>query len=108
MMIEKPDFNLLSDDALWKLAKKDNREAFMVVYDRYSPNLYIYIIQIVSTRIRGRQLEDDTKEIIILVFETLWRNRRKLSEDISLEDNLFTLAYKHALDFRGVNGSQSQ
>lgn len=107
-MIEKPDFNLLSDDALWKLAKNDNREAFMTIYDRYSPNLYIYIIQIVSTRIRGRQLEEDTKEIIILVFETLWRNRRKLSEDISLEDNLFTSAYKQALDFREMNGPRSQ
>lgn len=107
-MIEKSDLNLFTDDALWKRIKKDDREAFMAIYDRYSQNLYIYIIQIVSTRIRGRQLEEDTKEIIILVFETLWTSRRKLSKKLRLEDHLFTSAYQHALEYRGVNGSKNQ
>jgi hypothetical protein len=103
MMIEKPDLNLLTDDALWKLVRKENREAFMTIYDRYSPNLYIYIIQVISTRIRGKQLEEDTKEILILVFETLWMSRRRLSRTIRLEDHLFTLAYQHALNYGGLN-----
>jgi len=107
-MLENSDFNLFADDALWKLVKKDNREAFMAIYDRYSQNLYIYIIQIVSTRIRGKQLEDDTKEIIILIFETLWNSRRKLSKNLRVEDHLFTSAYQHALNYRGKNRSGNQ
>jgi hypothetical protein len=108
MMIEKPDLNLFTDDALWKLVRKANREAFMAIYDRYSPNLYIYIIQIISTRIRGKQLEEDTREILILVFETLWTSRRRLSRTIHLEDHLFTLAYQHALNYRGLNRPKNQ
>jgi RNA polymerase sigma-70 factor, ECF subfamily len=103
MMIEKPNLNLFTDEMLWELVTKDSRKAFMAIYDRYSTNLYIYIIQIVSTRVRGKQLEEDTKEIIIQVFETLWINRLELPQDIRLEEYLFMSAYRHALNYSGLN-----
>jgi len=107
MTIKKTDLNLFTDDALWKRIKKDDREAFMALYDRYCANLYIYVIQIVSTRTRGKQLEEDAKEIIIQIFESLWASRDKLSENIHLEDHLFISAYLHAVNYinLGMPGS---
>jgi hypothetical protein len=99
MMIEKPDLNLMTDDALCSLVKSDNREALMTIFDRYSENLYIYILQVVSTRVRGPQLEENTKEILILVFEAMWAKRRTWPAGIHLEDYLFASAYHHALDY---------
>ena len=108
MMIEKPNLNLFTDDMLWKLVRENHREAFMAIYDRHSRNLYIYILQIISASIRGKQLEEDTKNIIIHVFEALWTNREMLPDDICLEDHLFISAYRQVLNYiRPYKPSQS-
>jgi DNA-directed RNA polymerase specialized sigma24 family protein len=101
MMIEKQDLNLLTDNALCKLVKKDNRDALMAIFDRYSQNLYIYLVQVVGTRVRGPQLEEDAKEILILVFESMWAKRHKWPAGIHLEDYLFTAAYQQAMEYKG-------
>lgn len=99
MMIENPDLNSLTDEALCDLVRKSNREALITIYDRYSENLYIYILRVVSTNNRSPQLENDTKQILIQVFESLWAMRSNMPKDTPLKNYLFNTAIHHATNY---------
>jgi hypothetical protein len=94
-MDENLNLKNASTGALWELSRIENREAFMVIYDRYSARLYDYVMQVLKTKTKGSMdngVEEKAKEIIIDVFATLWDKRRMLSKEFCIEDHLFTSA----------------
>src|SRR5258706_6398566 len=95
MTIEKTNFNSLSDEELLILVTQNSREALIALFDRYSEDLYVYIMQIACARTRGEQLQEDTKEILIRVFDSFWTARAILPKTLHLNDYLFSSAYQH-------------
>jgi hypothetical protein len=89
---------MATDVELWALAKAESRTAFMALYDRYSARLYDYVMQLLRTSITSTGIEEKVKQIIVHVFLTMWDNRRKLPQALSLEDHLFTSALYAAVD----------
>lgn len=76
-------YNLFTDEQLLKLLKRDDAAAFEALYDRYWYRLYV-------SAYRRIQCKEDTEEAVQNLFESLWRNRQKITIRSSLENYLFT------------------
>jgi hypothetical protein len=87
-----------TDIELYRLITMGDRDALVAAFDRYGEVLYGYIVQVAGTRIRGTQLQEDTKEILIDIFQSLWASRQLLPETLCLSDYLLSSAYHRSQD----------
>lgn len=77
--------------------KEGSQDCFKLLYDLYANRLYSFVYSLTKSR-------EDTFDIVQEVFERLWVNRKKISDEKSLESflfvigkNLFVSAYRKRL-----------
>lgn len=85
-------FEQKSNSELLKLIKKDNTEAFRLLYDRHWKELYIKACKRVG--------EEEAKDIVQEIMTTLWRRRKNIS--IQTETNVAGYLYT-ALKYRIIS-----
>lgn len=73
----------LTDEALHKLLKDEDRLAFNVLYERYWKKLY----NTVNKRIKDREAAE---EIVQDLFTSIWINRKKINIHTSFEHYLYS------------------
>lgn len=88
-----------SDKELFDLLVQSDKNALATIYDRYSIDLYAYIMSLVRTRASGRQAQEDTIKILIDVFLSLWGDRETLLISSTLKDYLVSSAYSRAFNY---------
>jgi len=72
---KKTDLSNLADAALISLVKQGDREAFEVLYDRYSIKLYRQAYAILDD-------EEEAKDIVQELFVNLWNNVANIHSDV--------------------------
>ena len=95
--MEKIDLSLCSDKELLGFLTQSNKAAYSMIFDRYGPSLYAYIITFVRTRTTGEQAREDTAQILIDIFTQLWTNRKRLVILRTLKYHLFSRAHDKAI-----------
>ncbi len=77
--------------------KKGSQNCFKLIYDMYANRLYSFVYNLTKSK-------EDSLDILQEVFERLWDNRKKISDEKSLESflfvigkNLFISAYRKRL-----------
>lgn len=92
-MNSEADLATCSDEALLLRMSQGDKEAFLVVYDRYAADIYTYSIQRVRRRTPGKNARDEAQKILIGVFRSLWNNRKTLSGPQALIEHLYSEVY---------------
>jgi hypothetical protein len=87
------DLTTCSDEILLRRMSQGDKEAFLVVYDRYAADIYTYSIQLVRRRTPGKNARDEAQKILIGVFTSLWNNRKTLSGSRTLIEHLYSEVY---------------
>lgn len=77
--------------------KEGSQDCFRLIYDLYATRLFSFVFSLTKSR-------EDSYDIVQEVFERLWVNRKKISDEKSLESflfvigkNLFVSAYRKRL-----------
>ena len=84
-------YNKVSDDELIILLKKDDRQAFTEIYNRYAGSL---------TGFAASKLYnlDDARDILHDLFVKLWENREKVNIESNLQSYLFSIVRHRIID----------
>ena len=98
-MDQKIDLALCSDKELLGFLMQSNKAAFSMIFDRYGPSLYAYIITFVRTRTTGELARNDTAQILIDIFTQLWNDRKRLVIVNTLNYHLFSIAHNKAISY---------
>ena len=77
---------LPDDNELVERLQKGDVEAFDLVYDKYSHNLYAFGLKYLKST-------DEAEELVQSVFLKLWENYKNLKKEASFKSYLFTIAY---------------
>jgi len=80
-----PEYTNISTELI-VLLKKGDMLAFDAIYDKYSHRLYQFVK-------RYLKQDEDTEEVVQLVFIKIWESRTKIDIHSSFESYLFTIAY---------------
>ena len=97
------DLTLCTDEALLQRITQSNKDALIMLFDRYSADLYRYILPLVRTYRLDDQAEDDTKHILTAVFITLWDDRETLAIESTLSEHLYSEAYDRIMLYAGMD-----
>jgi len=86
-----PSYNKISDDQLIILLKKDDRQAFTEIYNRYAKSL---------TGFAASKLYnlDDARDILHDMFVKLWENREQINIESNLQSYLFSIIRHRIID----------
>jgi len=86
-----PSYNKISDDQLIILLKKDDRQAFTEIYNRYAKSL---------TGFAASKLYnlDDARDILHDMFVKLWENREQINIGSNLQSYLFSIIRHRIID----------
>lgn len=97
----KPEKNpeRCSDAELLCLLTKGDKNALIMIYDRYATDLYAYLIPLVRTRVSGKEARERTMQILIDIFIPLWDDREKLVIPSVLSEYLYSTAYHKAVNY---------
>ncbi|KQC00672.1 RNA polymerase sigma factor [Pedobacter sp. Hv1] len=95
--------NILTDDQLIELLKKDDRSAFTEIYNRYAKSL-------TSFAVSNYKLFDltDASDVLHDLFTWLWTERRKIEITGSLKNYLFTAIRNRIIDHIRKNSSKQR
>jgi DNA-directed RNA polymerase specialized sigma24 family protein len=93
------DLSLCSDKELLGFLTQSNKAAFSMIFDRYGPSLYAYIITFVRIRTTGEQARNDTAHMLIDIFNQLWNDREKLVIVRTLNYHLYSTAHNKAISY---------
>lgn len=66
--------------------QKGDVEAFDLIYEKYSMNLYSFGLKYLRSK-------EESEELVQSVFLKLWENYKSLNKDLSFKSYLFTIAY---------------
>ena len=77
-----------SDTYLVSLLRKDNKQAYKTLFEKYGTRLYLFALKYLKEK-------EDAKDLLNEVFLTLWENRQNLKTNSSLKAYLFTIAYNN-------------
>lgn len=80
----------VNDLELLKRLKMDDEVAFKVIFNKYYPRLYYFILEFV-------RLKDLTENIVQDTFFTLWNKRHELASTTNFGAYLFTVAKSNCL-----------
>jgi RNA polymerase sigma-70 factor (ECF subfamily) len=75
----------MNDKQIISGIKKDAYSSFTLLYDKYFPRLFGFVLKITRS-------ENQTKEIVQETFLKVWENRFKLDENSSVQSYIFTIA----------------
>lgn len=94
------DLTVLTDGSLLQRITESDKQALIVLFDRYAADLYSYVLP----QVRGRTLkeqkpEDVARNILIDIFTSLWDDRNTLSIATTTSAYLFAGAYNRAVDY---------
>ena len=79
-----------NDIRLLEKLKNDDEIAFKVIYNKYFPRLYYYVLEFIH-------LNDIAENVVQDTFFTLWTKRNKLKENSNLSAYLFTVTKNNCL-----------
>lgn len=88
-----------SDAELLCLLTEGNKNAYIMIYDRYAGDLYAFLIALVRTRVSGEEARERTMRMLINIFMPLWDNREKLVIPFVLSEYLYAAAYHEAVNY---------
>lgn len=71
--------------------RNDSLKAFNTVYSLYAEKLLYYVGN-------AARFKEDAEEVVHDIFLELWHNRHKLTNDINLQNLLFSIAHKRRID----------
>jgi RNA polymerase sigma-70 factor (ECF subfamily) len=77
---------LPEDTELVERLQKGDVEAFDLIYEKYSMNLYSFGLKYLRSK-------EESEELVQSVFLKLWGNYKSLNKDLSFKSYLFTIAY---------------
>jgi len=77
---------LPEDTELVERLQKGDVEAFDLIYEKYSMNLYSFGLKYLRSK-------EESEELVQSVFLKLWENYKSLNKDLSFKSYLFTIAY---------------
>lgn len=84
-------YTLETDDTLLAQIRKDDQQAFKVLYDRYWPPLWGYARNAMDDT-------DDAEDIVQELFITLWEKRTQLQINTSLKAYLYRAVLNKVID----------
>ena len=84
-------YSFESDRSLMKRLNKDQLDAFDLLYEKYSRNLYSFCRSLLKTH-------EDAEGVVEEVFLRVWKKRSELLEQKSFKIFLFQLAYTVFID----------
>lgn len=88
------DFTNVTDEALLHLVKQNDKQALLLLFDRYAPVLYSTMLPLArDRRFKDAGPEDTAKQILILVFTTLWDERQTVHIQTTVQAYLLSEAY---------------
>jgi len=74
------------DKKLVERLQKGNIEAFDLIYERYSGNIYAFALKYLKS-------PDEAEELVQSVFLKVWENHKNLNKELSFKSFLFTITY---------------
>jgi len=89
-MINK--INSIPDDLLVAEIKKDNKEAFKSLYDRYSRRIYYFSLRYLGSK-------EETEELLQSTFINIWQHRRTLDATRPIKDYIFRSAVNYIINY---------
>lgn len=93
-MNPQEDFTNVTDEVLLHRVKQNNKQALLLLFDRYAPVLYSTMLPLVrDQRFKDADPEDTAKQILILVFTTLWDDRQTVHVQTTVRAYLLSEAY---------------
>ena len=93
------DLALCTDELLLDHITRGSKDALVTLFDRYSSDLYRYVLPLVRMHLSNIHAEDDTKHILINIFTTLWDNRETVELKTTLANYLFSEAFDRAVHY---------
>jgi RNA polymerase sigma-70 factor, ECF subfamily len=81
---------LANDKELLERLKKDDEIAFKVIFNKYYPRLYYFILEFVP-------MNDIAENIVQDTFFTLWNKRHELTDNTNFGAYLFTVAKNNCI-----------
>jgi RNA polymerase sigma-19 factor, ECF subfamily len=81
------------DDFLTIRIKNGNKDAFKLLYDRYSKRLYCFSIRYLRSKV-------ETEELVQTVFISLWEHRKSLDATMSVKNYIYRSAVNYIYNFQ--------
>jgi len=85
-------YNLKQDYLLQNQVSQGNQQAFTILFDRYHPRLFHFIVNLVKSR-------EVAEELVMDVFLKLWLSRDMIGTIDNFDGFLFKIAYNKSIDF---------
>lgn len=101
-MNPQEDLALCTDETLLGHIAQGNKDALVTLFDRYSSDLYRYVLPLVRMHLSNVHAEDDTKHVLISIFTTLWDNRETVEVKTTLVNYLFSEAFDRAVHYARI------
>lgn len=80
------------DERLLRTLRDNNKDALLVIFDRYSHHVYSYARTEISKRMAGAKADDAAQKILVMVFASLQANHRLIPIGTTLLDFLLASA----------------
>jgi RNA polymerase sigma-70 factor (family 1) len=74
------------DNRLIERLQKGNVEAFDLIFEKYSGNIYAFALKYLKSK-------DEAEELVQSVFVKVWENHKNLKKELSFKSFLFTITY---------------
>lgn len=74
------------DNKLIERLQKGNVEAFDLIFEKYSENIYAFALKYLKS-------SEEAEEMVQSVFLKLWENHKNLNKELSFKSFLFTITY---------------
>lgn len=99
-MKHEQDLLHYTDEELFHLVTQSDKQALLILFDRYADGLYSYILPLVRARtVENPAPEDTTQYILIDIFTSLWDAHKTLLIPATVRTYLFSAAYNKAVDY---------
>lgn len=85
-------YNIEQDYLLQNRVSQGDQQAFSLLFDRYHPRLFHFILNLVKSR-------EVAEELVMDVFLKLWLSRDIISTIENFDGFLFKIAYNKSIDF---------
>jgi hypothetical protein len=96
MSFLQKDLTHHSDDELFQMLKQHDKNALIVLFDRYAYDVHNYVKKIIQTHASGDPEQYDAQKVVLDIFTSL-ACYPPATLEVSLEYYLFDLAYYKAI-----------
>jgi DNA-directed RNA polymerase specialized sigma24 family protein len=91
-MENEKDFRADDDETLFRLLRNRDKDAVVAIFDRYSKELYSFAFREIERRMPEAEPSDAARNILIIVFASMYDHHEQLPTDTKLLDFLFGIA----------------